>query len=83
MLHCFKCYKRPADCSRPIYFLNSVVANPHPYHEKVFGFTRISQVVLAVAGHLGYGPLNGYILELEQPRKTAKIPQIFSDFYYE
>jgi len=25
----------------------------------------------------------GYILELEQPRKTAKIPQIFSDFYYE
>ena len=24
-----------------------------------------------------------YILELEQPRKTAKIPQIFSDFYYE
>ena len=26
---------------------------------------------------------HGYILELEQPRKTAKIPQIFSDFYYE
>jgi len=25
----------------------------------------------------------GYILELEQLRKTAKIPQIFSDFYYE
>ena len=25
----------------------------------------------------------GYILELEHPRKTAKIPQIFSDFYYE
>jgi len=24
-----------------------------------------------------------YILELEHPRKTAKIPQIFSDFYYE
>jgi len=25
----------------------------------------------------------GFILELEQPWKTAKIPQIFSDFYYE
>jgi len=24
-----------------------------------------------------------YIWELEQPRKTAKIPQKFSDFYYE
>jgi len=25
----------------------------------------------------------GVHFRLEQPRKTAKIPQIFSDFYYE
>jgi len=37
--------------------LNNVIADPHPsYNEKVLGFGRISQVVLAVDG--GSGPLD-------------------------
>jgi len=37
--------------------LNNVIADPHPsYNEKVLGFGRILQVVLAVDG--GSGPLD-------------------------
>ena len=39
--------------------------------------------VCTVFTTVSWTTVSGYILELEQPRKTAKIPQIFSDFYYE
>jgi len=40
---------------------------------KIAGLCLIIQSVIRI----------GKSLELEHPRKTAKIPQIFSDFYYE
>jgi len=65
-LHCPKCYKRLADCSK--YVLNNVIADPHPsYNEKVLGFGRISQVVLAVDG--GSGPLD------PPPARRLQLPE--------